>query len=74
MKVRAIINFNDLKEGVPRKIGDEFEVTKDRQKYLLEHNAVEVVEEPIEELIIENESQRKPKKEKISQRIKNSKN
>ena len=48
-KVRAIINFNDLEENEQRKIGDEFECSKTRYEYLLEHNAVELIEEPKKE-------------------------
>ena len=44
-KVKAIINFNDMEEDVQRKIGDEFECSKERYDFLLEHNAVEKVEE-----------------------------
>ena len=47
MKVRAIINFNDLKENTRRQIGDVFECDEERAKHLLEHKAVEIVEEPI---------------------------
>ena len=47
MKVKAIINFNDLKEKTERKIGDIFEVSNKRAEFLLENNAVEIVEEKI---------------------------
>lgn len=44
-KVKAIISFNDLEENTHRKIGDVFEVSQRRKDYLLEHKAVEIVEE-----------------------------
>lgn len=45
VKVQAIINFSDVEDGVPRRIGDVFECSKDRADYLLEHNAIKVLEE-----------------------------
>lgn len=44
MKVKAIINFNDLEANTHRNIGDVFDVSKERADYLLQHNAIEVVE------------------------------
>ena len=44
-KVRALIKFNDLEENKERNIGDEFECSKMRCDYLLEHKAIEIVEE-----------------------------
>lgn len=44
-KVRALISFNDLEENKHRNIGDEFECSKARCDYLLEHKAIEIVEE-----------------------------
>lgn len=44
-KVKALINFDDLEEGKHRKIGDKFECSKIRCDYLLEHKAIEVLEE-----------------------------
>lgn len=44
-KVKALIDFNDLEEKKRRNIGDEFECSKTRCDFLLEHKAVEVVEE-----------------------------
>ena len=35
MKVKAIVKFNDLKEGVVREIGDEFTVSKERYEQIL---------------------------------------
>lgn len=52
MKVKAIINFNDLENNVHRNIGDIFDCTEKRANYLLEHNAVEVVEQ--EKIIVNN--------------------
>jgi len=49
-KVKALINFNDLEENKQRKIGEEFECSKTRCDYLLEHKAIEVLEEVKEEL------------------------
>ena len=73
MKVKAIINFNDLDENKKRTIGDEFEVSKERADFLLGHKAVEIVEEikeaEVEEIVedaIEEvvEEEPKPKKKK----------
>lgn len=44
-KVKAIINFTDLEENKHRNIGDVFECCKERKDFLLEHKAIEVVEE-----------------------------
>lgn len=49
VKVKAIINFNDLEEGKRRRFGEEFECSKERCDYLLEHKAIEIVEEIKEE-------------------------
>lgn len=48
-KVKALINFNDLEENKHRNIGDEFECSKIRCDYLLEHKAIEIIEEVKEE-------------------------
>lgn len=46
MKVRAIVNFNDLEEKVKRVAGkSEWECSEERAKFLIEHNAVEVIKE-----------------------------
>lgn len=45
MKVKAIINFNDLQDKTKRKAGDIFECTKERAIFLLEHEAVKFIEE-----------------------------
>ena len=52
VKVKAIINFNDLEDGVYRVAGkSEWECSKERADYLLEHKAIEVVEEIKEEKV-----------------------
>ena len=48
MKVKVIMNFNDLQENTKRKTGDIFECNEDRANYLIEHNAVEPYVEKIE--------------------------
>ena len=76
-KVRALINFNDLEEKKKRNIGDEFECSKMRCDYLLEHKAIEVIEEVKEQTKkdevktndIEKETKiEKPKKKKTSKK------
>ena len=49
VKVKAIINFNDLQENKSRKIGDFFECSIERASFLVEHNAVEPF---VEEIIV----------------------
>jgi hypothetical protein len=49
-KVRALINFNDLEANKKRVVGEEFECSKARCDYLLEHKAIKVVEEIKEEV------------------------
>lgn len=44
-KVKALISFNDLEENKKRVVGEEFECSKVRCDYLLEHKAIEIVEE-----------------------------
>lgn len=53
IKVKCLINFNDVEENVNRKIGDEFICDKIRADYLLEHKAVEFLEEIKEKAKIE---------------------
>lgn len=53
VKVKCILQtgFNDNQSGTFRKLGDEFEVTEDRAKYLEKAKAVEILEvikEPVE--------------------------
>lgn len=70
-KVKSKIQFNDYEgkdisdpknEFVERKIGDEFYCTAERYAYLLEHNAVELIEiEKIEEPKEEPKKEEKPK-------------
>ena len=50
-KVKALINFNDLEENTHRNSGDVFECSKTRCDYLLEHKAIEIVEEIKEDKI-----------------------
>lgn len=57
VKVKAIINFNDMEENVKRNIGDVFECSKIRCDYLLEHKAIEIIEE------IKKEPKEEPKVE-----------
>ena len=57
-KVKAIINFTDLEENVKRQIGDEFECSKQRMEYLVDHKAIEVIEE-IKLVIESNETSKK---------------
>lgn len=45
MKVKAIININDLQDKVFRPVGSVFECDEERAKYLLENNAIEIIEE-----------------------------
>ena len=47
MKVRALIDFEDLKAGKTRHIGDIFGVTKERYEEILEKGGawIEIVEE-----------------------------
>lgn len=45
MKVKAIININDLQDKVFRPVGSVFECNEERAKYLLQNKAVEIIEE-----------------------------
>lgn len=49
MKVKAIIEFNDLQDKVKRIPGEIFECTKERANFLLEKKAIEIIEEIKEE-------------------------
>lgn len=49
-KVKALINFNDLEANKKRVVGEEFECSKARCDYLLEHKAIEIIEEIKEEV------------------------
>lgn len=49
VKVRALINFVDMEANKKRIIGEEFECSKIRCDYLLEHKAIEIIEEVKEE-------------------------
>ena len=66
LKVKALINFNDLEGKTKRKVGDIFEVSKIRADYLIEHKAIEIVEE-IKEAEIE-EVQEETKEEKVEKK------
>ena len=44
MKVKAIININDLQDKVFRPIGSVFECDKERAEYLLNNNAIIIVD------------------------------
>lgn len=47
--VKALIKFDDVEENEKRKTGDEWICGKERMEFLLEHKAVEIVEEIKEE-------------------------
>lgn len=79
MRVRAIINFNDLQEKVKRIANEsEWECTDERAKYLLDNNAIEIIEEqPVLEVVEPEEIElpetitlelKKPKKKKPSKK------
>lgn len=65
LKVKAIIDFTDLVENTKRKIGDIFEVSKERAEFLLSHNAIEFVEieNNADKVVIEPVSESKEFKE-----------
>ena len=44
-KVKVLKYFRDKEEKKERFVGEEFECTKERCNYLLEHNAVEIVKD-----------------------------
>lgn len=76
VKVKAIINFNDVEEKKQR-IKDEsiWECSEERANYLLEHNAIEIIgvpkkekKEEIKKEIIEKKEETKPKKKKSSKK------
>ena len=58
MKVKAIVNIDDLQDKVFRPVGSEFEVSKERGKFLLNNKVVEIVKEEKEEI-----KEEKPKTE-----------
>ena len=68
--VKSKINFNDYEgrdinnggDYIERKIGDNFDCTQERYKYLKEHNAVDLVEIKVEEKEIKLPKEEKPKK------------
>ncbi len=88
MKVKAIIDFNDLQEGIHRVAGkSEWECSKERADYLLKHNAIKIIEEEpvkieydinldgkkIAETIIKQQEIKKEEKPKKSKKKKSNK-
>ena len=74
VKVKVIKNFYDMEEKKQRRVGEEYTTNKIRAEYLVEHEAVEIIEEKKNELkssvdIIEEEL---PKEEKSKKRTKKS--
>jgi len=60
VKVKALINFDDVEEKVHRKANEsEWICTKERADYLLEHKAIEIIEE------IKEEKKETKKEEKV---------
>ena len=45
MKVKAIVNIDDLQDKVFRPVGSIFEADKERAEYLLKNNAIEIIKE-----------------------------
>lgn len=72
MKVRALPKFEgikDLERDVFPKAGDEWEVTEERAKVLIENGVAEIVEEKTEYLSEpENTEEEKHKKKKASKK------
>ena len=78
MKVKVLYNFNDLEAKTNRVVGDVFECTEERAKFLIEKKAVEEVVEvkeenvkPLDEEVVEKlgedleeATEVKPKKKK----------
>lgn len=65
VKVKCILQtgFNDNEAKTFRKLGDEFEVSKERAKFLEENKAVEIIEvKPEEKKQIEAKPIKKKKK------------
>ena len=65
-KVKAIMNFEDVLEHVPRKTGDEWKCTKERYEYLAGNNpqklvAVELLEEELSTPVEEEKPKKKSK-------------
>lgn len=64
LKVRTLQQFEDFKEHVTRKIGDEFEVTEERRAELVEKLA-QFSDKPFIEIIEGNKKEKKePKTQK----------
>lgn len=64
VKVKALIRFNDLEEGVLRKKDDIFECLEDRADFLVNHNAVQIIETVKEAKIEEPKEEKTVKKSK----------
>lgn len=76
VKVKAIINFNDVEEKVLReKEKSVWTCDEERAKFLLEHNAIEIIEkeEPVEEPKIEYHEEKKEPQVKFSKKKKSKK-
>ena len=71
-KVKALISFNDLEENKRRTVGEEFECSKKRADYLLENNAIEIIEEKEEELKVDIINKESDSKEEKKEEIKKS--
>ena len=55
VKVKVLFKFKDLDENVERKIGDEFECTEERAKYLRDKEAVEIIKSTEEPKFVKEE-------------------
>lgn len=71
MKVKALIGFNDLKTGISRKAGEEFEVTKERYEELVGNKVFGKLVEAIGEIetkpatdVVETKTIKKPRAKK----------
>ena len=75
-KVKSLINFNDLEANKKRVIGEEWVCEEQRADYLLEHKAIEIIEEikpkkeETKEEIKEEIKEEKPSKSKIDKKKK----
>lgn len=45
MKVKAIVNIDDLQDKVFRPVGSIFEVSEERAEYLLKNKAIEIIKD-----------------------------
>ena len=62
MKVKALMKFTDMEENCERRVGEEFECSEDRAKYLEENKAVEILEQIKEEAFEVKEPKKEEKK------------